>query len=614
MRDELFDYYKRELDFLRQMGAEYARRHPDDAANLQLSEKTCADPHVERLIEACALLTGRIQLKLNDEFPEIGAALLNVLYPHYLAPIPSMSIMQFSLPAQSSNLKTGQVVERGVRLQSPPVKGTATKCQFRTCYPCVLWPIEVEAAVLRSDDPPDSQTGRWREAAIRLSLRCAQQTPLAQLALGGVEPPPPIESLRFFINGEPSLSYPLYEMIFNHATRVELRPTGAGSQPAPVNLPASCLKPVGFGADEGMLPYTARSFVGYRVLTEYFVFLEKFLFFDVTGLDAAAAAGFGDEFELVIHLREVTPPSGTVNQKTFLLGCTPIVNLFEKSTEPISLTQEKAEYPVTPELSKQATTEVYSVNAVEVTGGGATETRQFQPFYSLRHAFGDEPDAAFWYALRRPSASDGVPGTEVSLMFVDRRFNPRGVANQRVIVKTTCTNRNLPFGLSEDRMDIIGPQVLWRARCVKKPTSAVWPELRRGAHWRLLSHLTLNYLSLGDVERNGSPEALQEILRLYDFSEALGEQIAGIKSVRSEPAASRLAGAPVGAGYVRGLQTTVEFDEREYPGGSVFLFAAVLERFLGLYVSVNSFNRLVARTRQGELKQWLPRAGEQTLL
>ena len=628
MQDELLPYYNRELDFLRRMSVEFSERHPEAAGRLQLGPGVSPDPHVERLLEGFALIAGRIQLKLDEQFPEISLALLNVLYPHYLAPVPAMSVVQFSQPPGRGSLTTGQVVESGTRLQSQYVQGA--RCWFRTCYPTVLWPIEVEAAELRSDSPPDASSRRWAEAAIRIRLKCAQQTPLAQIRLGDAEQARPIESLRFFINGDRSLTYPLYELIFNHTTRVELRPVGEAAKAngvtpklSPIHLPASCLEPVGFKANEGMLPYTGRSFLGYRLLTEYFSFPEKFLFFDVTGLDQAAAAGFGDQFEIWIHLKDVAKPDGMIHKDTFLLGCAPIVNLFEKKTnEPIQFSHEKTEYLVIPDLNRQSSTEVYSIDDLEVAGTESGQARRFQPFYALSHAFGNKPDETFWYALRRPSTHEDIEGTEVSLMLVDRHFNPRGVGRQRAFVQTTCTNRNLPHQLRESELTIMGPLALWRARCIQQPSKAVWPALHRGAHWRLLSHLTLNYLSLKEVERDEAPEALREILRLYDFSEPDSErslsvkrQIDGITALRSEPAIGRLPNVPIGAGYVRGLRTAIQFDEGQYPGGSLFLFAAVLERFLGLYVSVNSFNRMVAENRQGKtVKQWEPRTGEQTLL
>src|SRR5437763_662701 len=218
MRDELLGYYERELVFLRQMGAEFARKYPKIASRLLLEGDKCEDPHVERLIEAFAFLAGRIRLKVDDEFPEITESFLNVLYPHYLAPIPSMAIVKFT--PKEGTLTTGYLIERGTGLYSHPIQGTP--CRFRSGYPVTLWPIEVSSASLESLDPADTR-GRWGEAVIKLTLTCLNDTTLAALKSG--ETQSPIESLRFYLNGEAPLINPLYELIFNHATRVEIRPS-----------------------------------------------------------------------------------------------------------------------------------------------------------------------------------------------------------------------------------------------------------------------------------------------------------------------------------------------------------------------------------------------------
>jgi type VI secretion system protein ImpG len=624
MRDELLGYYERELGFLRQMGAEFARKYPKIAGRLLLEPDKCEDPHVERMIEAFAFLAGRVQLRVDDEFPEITESLLNVLYPHYLAPIPSMSIAQFSLDARQGKLTTGYKIERETVLYSRPIQGTP--CRFRTCYPVILWPIEIADIALESPDPVDSK-GRWARAALRISLRCLNDTRLSELLLGE-DQSRLIESLRFYINGEPQLVYPLYEMIFNNATAVELRPTSmkkrngrAHRAPSPVVLSPASLKTVGFESDEGMLPYSARSFTGYRLLTEYFAFPEKFLFFDVAGLGAAAREGFGEEFEIVIHLRDVEPPHSPVDRNTFQLGCSPIVNLFEKIAEPIHLTHLQNEYRVIPDIHRQMATEVYSIDSVTTTDPYLQESRQFQPFYSLRHTYDAEQHRAFWYATRRRSQKNEDPGTEVYLSLVDMGFNPNVPAVEMMTVRATCTNRDLPgklpFGDRDGDFKVESAAPLSRIRALKKPTGTIRPPLRHAAHWRLISHLSLNHLSIVGGENDAGPEALREILLLYNFmdSSATRKQIAGVEKVASRRVV-RQTGSRIGSGFVRGIETTIEFDEEQYIGSGLFLFASVLERFLGLYSSVNSFNELIARVRQreGYLKRWPPRAGEQVVL
>jgi type VI secretion system protein ImpG len=629
MRDELLGYYERELTFLRRMGADFARKYPKIAARLLLDEEKIEDPHVERMVEAFAFLTGRVSLKLDDELPEITESFLNVLYPHYLAPIPSMAITEFSFGSPNDQLTSVQKLERGARLHSRPVDGTP--CRFQTCYDVQLVPIEIESAALESPAPKDGR-GKFAESYIRLSMRCFGDANLSEMKMGDTGEPP--EFLRFYLNGDPQLVFPLYELIFNQASAVEFRakdrPVGNRSLgtmaniqvklPAPVILPADVIKQVGFAENEGILPYTKRSFPGYRLLTEYFTFPYKFLFFDVYGLDRAIAKKFGSHFDILIHLKDVTPPRAPITKETFRLGCTPVVNLFSRMADPIYLSQQKYEYHVIPDVHRQMTTEIYSVDEVITTDPRTNTTREFSPFYSLKHAYGEQVEKTFWYATRRASQRADDEGTEIFMSLVDMNFNPRVPAAEVINVKTICTNRDLPaklpFGGRESDFEVEGTALLSRVHCLTKPTETIRPPQRRAAQWRLISHLNLNYLSLINSE-NGTPEALQEILQLYNFddSSVTRKQILGITNVSSRKVVRQI-GGHIGAGFVRGLETTLTFDEEQYVGSGMFLFACVLERFLGLYTSLNSFHQLVLRTEQREdvVKRFVPRAGEQILL
>jgi type VI secretion system protein ImpG len=293
------------------------------------------------------------------------------------------------------------------------------------------------------------------------------------------------------------------------------------------------------------------------------------------------------------------------------------VNLFEQIAEPIRLNQAQTEYRVIPNIRNQQATEVYAVNAVTSISPHLPEPVDYQPFYSFKHAVDATQQHAFWHATRRPSPKKGDNGTEVYLCLVDLHFRPTLSASETLTVRVTCTNRDLPgklpFGGDRGDFEIEGAAPLSRIRCLKKPTETLRPPLRRGAQWRLISHLALNYLSICE----GGREALQEILKLYDVADSavIRQQIAGITNVTSRRVVSRPAAMPWN-GFCRGLEVTVQFDEEKYVGSGVFLFASVLEKFLGLYTSLNSFTQLVAVTRQRQepLKRWPPRAGEQILL
>ncbi len=630
MRDELLGYYERELIFLRRMGGEFAEKYPKIAARLHLDEEKIEDPHVERMIEAFAFLGGRIGLKLDDELPEITESFINLLYPHYLAPIPSMAIAQFSFGSVTDKLTAMQRLERGVRLNSRPVDGTP--CRFRTAYDVDLAPIDLEDAALESPAPKDGR-GMFADSHIRLSLRCFGDANLSEMVIGATGEKP--KSLRFYLNGDPQLVFPLYEIIFNHATSVEFRPKEApfGQKtlktltnlqlrlPEPVFVPAAdAIKQVGFAEEEAVLPFTKRSFAGYRLLSEYFSFPYKFLFFDIFGLDRAIAQNFGSHFDILIHLKDVTPPIAPVVADTFKMGCTPIVNLFSRLADPIYLSQQKYEYQVIPDVHRQSTTEIYSVDQVVSNDPRTNTTREFSPFYSLKHAFGEQMEKAFWYAVRRDSTRAGDEGTEIFMSLVDMNFNPRVPSVDVLNVRTTCTNRDLPgrlpFGGKEGDFEIEGTALLSRVRCLTKPTETIRPPQRKAAQWRLISHLNLNYLSLVSGETI-VPEALQEVLHLYNFNDSsvTRKQILGITGIESRKVVRKIGGR-VGAGFVRGIETTLTFDEEQFVGSGMFLFACVLERFLGLYASLNSFNQMVLKTeqREGVVKQFPARAGEQDLL
>ncbi len=604
MPDDILPYYERELTFIRQMAGEFAAKYPKIASRLLLETDRSEDPHVERLIQAFAFLAARVHHKIDDEYPEISESLLHVLYPHYLSPIPSMSIVQFVLDPERGKLTSGYKIDKNAALYSQPVNGTP--CRFRTCYPVTLWPVEVASAHLDSLDGL-RDFPRTAASVVKLNLRCLGGAKFSALEL---------DALRFFLHGEPALVHALYEALCNNSCGVQLRDPNKKGAP-PTMLSKGCLQPAGFGPHEGMLPYGPRSFLGYRLLQEYFSFPDKFLFIDLLELNRAASAGAEDQLEILIFLDRGPKFEQPVTKDTFRLGCAPVVNLFEQIAEPIRLNHAQTEYRVIPDVRRQNATEVYSVDSALSVSPHREEAQEFQPFYSVKHAAGREQQKAFWYTTRRPAARKGDTGTEVYISLVDLNFRPALPAVETLTLHTTCTNRDLPgklpFGGDQGDFELEGAAPLRRIRCLKKPTETLRPPLRRGTQWRLISHLSLNYLSLCE----GGRDALQEILKLYDLSESSvnRQQIAGITKVSSRQVVSRPASMPWN-GFCRGLEVSIEFDEEKYVGSGVFLFASVLEKFLGLYTSLNSFTQLIAKTQQREqpLKRWPPRAGEQILL
>jgi type VI secretion system protein ImpG len=612
VRDDLLLYYERELRFLRDMGAEFAEKYPKIAQRLIIEPDKCEDPHVERMLEAFAFLAARVHLKIDDEFPEITEALLTVLYPHYLRPVPSMSIVEFELDPAQGNLSAGLPIPKGSVLYSPPVNGVP--CKYRTCYDTTIWPLKLADAQWRSPDRFQPPLKADAVAGLRLDIRCFQDVTFDKLDL---------RSLRFHLNGEGALVHGLYELLAGKCTQIVIRDPTSGTRVKPLWLEPDRLRPVGFEDNEGALPYPLRSFIGYRLLQEYFTFPDKFFFFEISGLEELGSAGFKDRAEIIFLIsrferteRQQTLETG-VSEKTVRLNCTPIINLFAQTAEPILLSHTVYDYPIVPDVSRRDAMEIFSVDEVVSVDPASHDTIKFEPFYSYRHATARDKKQTFWHGARRPSTRRNSEAIDVYLSLVDMSGKPVRPNVDTVTVRLTCTNGDLPsrlpFGNEKGDLDLEGAAPIKRIVMLKKPTSTIRPPTGRNALWRLISHLSLNYLSLVEDGR----EALQHILRLYNFTDSayIQKQIEGITKVDSARHFARVI-SESGISFARGTRIHLELDEEQFVGGGVYLFASVLERFMGLYVSMNSFSQLAISTTQRRevLEQWPPRAGHKILM
>lgn len=611
MRDELLAYYERELTFLRQLGAEFAEKYPKVANRLVLEPERCEDPHVERLLEGFAFLAARVHLRIDDDFPEISESLLSIVYPHYIRPIPSMTIAEFHLDPKEGKMTTGLKVDAGSTLYSRPVGGVP--CKFRTSHDLTMWPLAISEAQFR---PPDQLRPEIHApdavAVCRLKLTCLPDVQFKAM---------PLSSLQFYLHGEGALTHTLYELLFNSCTRIIIRDPRPHSGIRPVHLPASALHPIGFKEEDALLPTPRRSFAGYRLLQEYFTLPERFLFVELTGLEPLIA--FESEVEILFLIGaferndRYQPLELGVNAKTFRLNCSPIVNLFPQTAEPVLLDQTRYEYPVIPDLRRRGTMEVYSIDRVFSSNPDTREITDYEPFYSLRHLRTNDDVKTFWHATRHIATKKGDSGSDVMISLLDlsgRHTRPNAEA---LTVKCICTNRDLPsqlpFGDERGDFELEGSSMIQRITSLRKPTPSLRPAADRSLLWRKISLFSLNYLSLVEDGR----EALQELLRLYNYSGSsyLERQIDGIRSVTSRRHFARVV-SELNVSFVRGTRVEMEIDEDQFVGGGVFLFASILEYFLGLYVSMNSFSQLVVRTpqRKEALREWQPRAGRKILL
>lgn len=609
MSDELFLQYERELSYLRKLGGGFARAHPKIAGRLRLSGDAIEDPHVSRLVEGVAFLNARVRAKLEDDFPELTDAILGVLYPHLLAPVPSMAVVRFD---PDPDMTAGFTVPRGSQLETDSDYGTP--CRYRTAYPVVTWPLEVRSARLSGApfQAPPAPRGMSPRAVLQVALGCTNRgTSLDALA--------PNE-LRFFLSGDPTQVHQLYQLIFNNVLGVAI--AVSADDLAPVHLPPDCLQQVGFGRDEGLLPYSGRSSLAHRLLTEFFAFPSKFLFVDVKDLPRSKLGGPDEELHLFLYLDDTQAElEHALSADNFALGCTPVVNLFERHAEPIQLDHTESELHVVADARQPLASEIYSIDSVEALSRDGRKV-EFRPFFGIDHRAADDDEHAFWYAARRPappteSAKD--EGTELHLSLVDLAHHTATLDDWVLMTEVTCLNRDLPnklpFGGGHPKLDFAeGGGPIQAIRCITPPTPTRRNETGQGALWRLVSQLSVNHLALSSAE---GASVLREILRIHDVVQAAESRtiIDGLLSLESRETAMRIDSAGL-AGICRGTEVTVHLDHKRLATSGLFLFASVLERFLASSCTLNTFVQVNVTTtaREGVLRRWSPRSGTRQLL
>nr|WP_314539374.1 type VI secretion system baseplate subunit TssF [uncultured Massilia sp.] len=613
--EQLLPYYEQELGFLRRHAREFSERYPKIAGKLLIGGEVCEDPHIERMIESFALLNSRIAKRLDDDYPEFTEALFEVLYPHYLRPFPSCSIARMDFGGAAAQMTAAAEIPRGTQLNTRPVRGAA--CTFRTAYPVTVAPLALSAArfdaIIDAPDAVRAPPQATSSISITLSATAAQVT-IAQLKL---------PSLRVFIDGEPSFCAALRDALFMRGVCAYAEADGNDRWLA---LPAIPVKPAGFDEDESLIDFSARSHAAYRLLTEYFCFPEKFNFFDID-LAALAKVLPAGARTITLHLAlsglrtdsNTARMLGTLSANNLLLGCTPVVNLFRQRGEPIRLTHTTASYPVLADARRAYAFEVQSIDAVRLlrqTPQGESLV-EFQPFYSLRHGQAPEKSGHYWIVRRDEVLAERSPGFETQISLVDIDFDPAEVETDTLSLELTCTNRDLPaqlsYGVRGGDLFLEGGSSVRSIAFLRKPTPSYRFERGRGAHWRLISHLSLNHLSLS----GGGIDAFREMLALYDLprSPASQRQIGGIVGVSHQAATTWMAGNPF-ACMVRGIEVRLTVDEEAFVGSGIDAFAHIVERFLGLYVHANSFTQLVIVSNKtgGELLRCQPRSGDLSLL
>ncbi len=624
MDPRLLRYYNEELRHLREMGAEFAQAFPKVAARLGMEGLDVTDPYVERLLEGFAFLTGRIQLKLDAEFPRFTQRLLEILYPQFLAPTPSMLIAQVQPDLADPALAAGLDIDRGSAMLSQPGKAGATACEFRTAHRLTMWPLELTQVeyFTHAADLPMAAVPEWRKyrAGLRIRLRVTAGLSFDQLAL---------KDLRLHCTGVDDIAYRLHELICGHALGVLVVPT---RRPAAWHerVDGECIEPVGFADDEALLPPTLAGFEGYRLLQEYFAFPQRFLFFDFRDIGDALQRHGDTEVDIVILFsRADNALLQAVDAGCLALHCVPAINLLDKRCDRIHVAADSFDFHVVPDRTHPMDYEVHSITEVLGYGAGVDNEWRFLPFYNAFHAE-ERKHSAYYSVQREPRLLSQVQqregprtsyiGTEVFLSVVDAQEAPFPADLRQIGVRAICTNRDLPVlmpvGGSKGDLTLAQTAPVKAIPVVKGPSRPQSAMREGNLAWKLINQLSLNHLSLTDTDAEKGAAALREILRLYASTGDAGaqRQIDGLRSVKLQPVVRRLP-MPGPITFGRGVQIGIEIDDLSFEGASAFLLGCVLERFFARHVSINGFTQTrVHSTARGDILSGRPRCGTRPIL
>lgn len=626
MEPLLLKYYERELQFIREMGAEYAREFPKIANRLGIEGFETTDPYVERLYEGFAFLAARVQLRIDAEYPKFTQNLMNIVYPQYLTPTPSMAVVQFQ-PSAKASLEAGVRIPRATVLRGNLKKGEQTACEYRTAHEVTLWSVKIKEAEYFSNvgrfSAMQLPAGSKPRAGLRIRLASTADQLLNETLL---------DRLTLHLAGQSGQSMRLYEQLFGNACAVIIRPTESPASWTEI-LPADSIAQVGFAYDQALLPEEHRTFSGYRLLREYFAFPDRFMFAEFTGLGQAIERCHAPEMDIIVlfdrHDQEL---ENRVTPADFALHCTPAINLFPKRADRIHISQAATDYHIIPDRTRPMDFEVFQIEGVTGYGTSTDDQQVFLPFYACNDLT-DFPDQSAFYTIRRDlrklsseqrrqGPRSSYIGSESYIALVDPNEAPYSSELKQLGIQTLCTNRDLPLQMplgkqtSDFTLDMSAPVEV--IRCIKGP-SRPKPSLSKNrgeAAWRLINQLSLNYLSLVDSGEDQGAAALRELMTLYGDSNdaAVKKQIEGVRSIRSEQVTRRIP-VPGPIAFGRGLKISITFDESAFIGSGIFLLGSVLEQFFARYVSINSFTEtVICSVDRGEIAKWPVRIGQRQIV
>ena len=583
-------YYQSELIALREQGVEFSKRNPALAPLLSQQQ---TDPDVERLLEGFAFLTGRLRQKLDDELPELSHSLLQLLWPNYLRPVPSFSMIEFE---PLSELMTRHTIAYNCEVMTKSVNGI--QARFKTCYETDIYPLALDQVSFVS-------YGEGGELSLRFAL--TSQGMMHELD---------IKQLRLHLAGDKPVALSLYLMLLQNTSEIEVLQLDHDDQIVDsFMLDKTQIKAGGMEANQGLMTYPLNTFMGYRYLQEYFCFPEKFMFIDINGLAPINQPVLNHKkvTTLVFKFKITKTPFKPFrpSKEHFRLYCTPVVNLFECESIPLRVNNRNNEYKIIPSCSDPKYYTVYSVDKVSGWQPGGHGEQIYRPFESFDYSE-NQTNTPFYTVRQKPAVIENK--IETCISFGNRQQALDNYNTETLSIELTCCNQGLASQLAvgDICLPASGTPDYARFKNIIPITPVCPPPVGTDILWKIVSNMSLNYLSMTDVK------ALRVVLQTYDFPSATDEiklaqtqrMLDGLQKITHQRTDQLWQGLSV-----RGIQTELTIDPNYFLcEGDMYIFAQILNEFFALYTSLNSFHQLSVKSTEGVVYKWPARMGLQTVI
>ena len=629
MDPRLLDYYNQELIYMRELAAEFAHAHPKIARRLGMQAGEVADPYVERLIESFSFMAARMQIKLDAEFPRFTERLLEVIYPNYVAPTPSIAVARMYPGRAEGNLAEGYRIARGTSFTARIPEGERTACQFTSGQDVTLWPLTITEARLTGIPPdipglaryvpPDTQV----RGALRLRLATTGDVRISDLK--------GLDRLPVYLAGDEQVASHLFELLHVGAIASVIGAPGEFGRPGRpfAAVTQGAVEHEGLRTDQTLLPLSWTKFHGHNLLHEYFACPARFWFFALTGLAEGFSRVDGREVEIVVLLdRSPAELANLVDASRFALFCTPVINLFGKHTDRIEISPRETEFHLVPARLAPLDYEVFSVETVYGRVAATSAELEFRPLYQTLN--NDEGNHGRYFSMRRERrlVSDSARrygtrtpyiGTEVFLSLVDQNEAPYAENLRFLSVDALLTNRDLATLVPRDGvrdLETAESAPVESIGLIRPPSPPLPPYAEREMAWRLIRQLNFNYLPLDGLDHREGGQGLRDLLRLYlaEGDSAQSRQVESLVGVKTRPVTRKLPGTgPMTFG--RGIECVLTVDETGFSGVSPYLFGTILEHWLARHVSINSFTHTELHSMQrGRIARWPVRTGSRGVL